>query len=451
MCGIIGILTPDKVNIFDDLLKSLLQLQNRGYDAAGVGYISDGVLKHTKFGSTSSVSCMTELEQQDIRIHHIGIGHTRWATHGRKVDVNSHPHISSDECCMIVHNGMINNYLSLRESLSKKGFLFVSETDSEVIANCIACVRAENPTMTLKWVVSKALSFLEGTWGLVIVFREDPKTMFCARRGSPLLVSAHENLFMVVSEVSAFCQKVTSFRILEDNELCIASLNNRNILIMDIGRSPERTLQYVEKMSLPSDFQHWTQKEINEQPISIRRALEGRLSENGKVQLGGLDPYRDLLSKLNHVVLIGCGTSYFAGEIGLEYLKRSNIFCTVQIFDAGEFSTKDLPRTGITGVIFLSQSGETRDVFKCIQMCKGKVCITIGIVNVVDSIIALEVDCGCYLNAGREVGVASTKSFTSQVFVLILLAFWFKQLNKHIISDIEISHLRSIPFQIQKL
>jgi glutamine---fructose-6-phosphate transaminase (isomerizing) len=426
MCGIIACVHK---NVYTFLINGLKQLQNRGYDSAGIATIHEDGIHISKFASNNLTNALNKLEQKQ-NMHknsNIGIGHTRWATHGSKTDTNSHPHTSSDDMITLVHNGIIENYSTLKKELKCKGYNFASQTDTEVIANLIAYNYSHDNNIELA--IQKSIKKMEGTWGLVILCKDYPNTLYCIRHGSPLLISKYDDSVLVASEQSGFCGKVSNYFALQNHDLCVIVKENDNICL-NTRFNYENKDCIMNDMSLtPEPYPHWTLKEIHEQVDSSFRAISygGRLLENNKVNLGGLFQHKDKLLTMNHIVLLGCGTSYHAGMIGMKYFKSLCDFDTIQLFDGAEFSEYDIPKSGKTALIFLSQSGETKDLHRCIKIGKDNNLFMIGVVNVVDSMIAREVDCGCYLNAGREVAVASTKSFTSQVILLAMIAFWFAQ------------------------
>jgi glutamine---fructose-6-phosphate transaminase (isomerizing) len=429
MCGIIAGLTISSENICDFLLMGLGQLQNRGYDSAGICTPGcDGFIV-TKHASTQETPALRYLETS-IDLHksaNIGIAHTRWATHGAKTTRNSHPHVSSDGKFSIVHNGIIENYKELRRFLIDNGFTFNSETDSEVIANLLSYHYKQNANIVES--IRLVINMLSGTWGVVIMCIDLPNALYCTRHGSPLLVSHNDTKAFIVSEQSGFCGQFNNYFVLKQNDICCLSIND-----VDIKVETNRAYQYkpvtvqIDKVT-PAPFSHWTIKEIYDQSTTVKNVIGcgGRLLSNNQVKLGGLEHMQPMLTQLDNIILLGCGTSYHAGMIGLHYFKELCNFYCVQLFDGAEFTEHDIPRGGKTGVVLLSQSGETKDLHRCITLANDYNLLTIGVVNVVDSLIAREVSCGCYLNAGREVAVASTKSFTSQVIMLSMIAIWFSQ------------------------
>jgi len=432
MCGITGFIGNE--NAYSEILDGLYQLQNRGYDSAGISILEDNgimkdIMKTVKYASTDTISALTRLNESKTQYSNsfVGIGHTRWATHGPKTDINSHPHISSDGLFSLVHNGIIENYKKIIKDLD---IHMCSQTDTEVIVNLIAvhfkaCGNVEES-------MRKTTQELTGTWGIAVLYKGEPNKIYCTRHGSPLLVGIDGDRAMITSEQSGFCNKFNKYIVLNNHDICVLTRMTDGKIIMSTSDTYHtKNTQNVNASLTPAPYPYWTIKEINEQPDSILRAigLGGRLMSNNEVKLGGLNEYETELKKLDNLILLGCGTSYNAGMIGMHYLKDIGGFNIVQLFDGAEFGEVDIPTMGKTGLILLSQSGETKDLHRCIQIAHDKDLFMIGVVNVVDSLIAREVHCGCYLNAGREVAVASTKSFTSQVIILSMIAIWFSQVK----------------------
>lgn len=453
MCGIIGCIS---LNCFQILLNGLKQLQNRGYDSAGICTIKYKNYNIIKYASTDKESALDKIEKYESlnKLHQdslIGIGHTRWATHGGKTDENSHPHMSYDNKIVLVHNGIIENYSELKYELEKKGIKFKSQTDTEVIVNLLA--DNYNEIKDFLKALQLTLTQLEGTWGLAILNLDEPNKLYCVRHGSALLVSPNDDFVIIASEQSGFNGLVNNYFVLDSNDICIMELIDNKVIV---NTTKKYELKDVTKGNFdlsPEPYPHWTIKEINEQFDSSLRAISfgGRLFED-KVVLGGLELKKDLLKDIDNLIFLGCGTSYYSGMCGIHYFKDLCNFNTLQLFDGAEFTEKDIPKLGKTALIFLSQSGETKDLHRCIEIGKSNDLLMIGVINVVDSMIAREVHCGCYLNAGREVGVASTKAFTSQVILLSMMALWFSQIQNKSTHKrkVYIECLRKLPYDIKK-
>lgn len=435
MCGIFAMISKKKIPINKFLLNGLRQLQNRGYDSAGICTISENSFEVIKYAS-ENINAISKIEQQiDMEeLSTLGIAHTRWATHGGKTDKNSHPHVSYDGKIYLVHNGIIENFDTIKKFLVSKEITFQSQTDTEVIANLLAYNYSQNPDFTEA--LQQTLNELQGTWGLVILNVDHPNTMYCVKHGSPLLIGENDDYVMATSEQSGFHGMVNNYFVLESNDICKIRIKNDTITVRTEKKYKTKNILQNNFKLTPEPYPHWTLSEIHEQIESVKRAISfgGRLMNTDQVRLGGLDDNIEILRRIDNLILLGCGTSYFAGMIGLKFLKDLTDLNTVSLYDGAEFTAQDIPKMGNTAVILLSQSGETLDLHRCIAISREHDLFLIGVVNVVDSLIAREVDCGCYLNAGREVGVASTKAFTSQVVILSMISIWFaqmKKINKH--------------------
>jgi glucosamine--fructose-6-phosphate aminotransferase (isomerizing) len=452
---------PKSNQCIEFILDGLTLLQNRGYDSAGISYIIDNIIKTQKFASTNTNNSLDKLankladtinQTQNICIN-LGIGHTRWATHGAKTDLNAHPHQDNKSRISLVHNGIIENYSELKTELKNLGYSFYSQTDSEIIAVLIGKFLDE--CYSIEDAIKNTILQLKGTWALVIISAANPNKMWITRNGSPLLLGLEDEYIMVASEQLAFGNNITKYIVLENHDIIEIyqdgnkiEYNSKNIPLYTIKQKSDIVIELLNQ-----EYAHWMIKEIVEQPQSILRSINmgGRIKSNISVILGGLDTNKEQLMELNHILLLGCGTSYHAGLWALDIFKSLDIFDTVNIFDGADFQMKDIPKKGNTGIILLSQSGETKDLHRCIQIAKDYDLATIGVVNVPDSLIARETMCGVYLNAGREVAVASSKSFTNQCIVLSMIAVWFSQnrgtcmeKRKKIITD-----LRNLSVQME--
>jgi glucosamine--fructose-6-phosphate aminotransferase (isomerizing) len=436
MCGIFGILSLNYDNIIELIIQGLTQLQNRGYDSAGLCIYKNDKFNVYKYASTSDASAIEKLSNININESnesneglYVGIGHNRWATHGVKSDVNAHPHLSNNNQFVIVHNGIIENYKQLKDMLVSKGFTFFSQTDTEVIVNLV-----EYNYMLTKDVyeaIKKTISELRGTYGLIIQSTHEKYRLYCVRNGSPLLIGQSEDKIIITSEQSGFCNMVNNYITLNNDDICIIEKVNYTLNVVTKHIYLKNNVSSINSELTPEPYKHWTLKEINEQPDVVLNSINkgGRIKNQSEVKLGGLEQHYNLLKNINNIIILGCGTSYFAGAYGMIYFKKLCNFNTVQIIDGAELNDYDIPRIGNTAFILISQSGETKDLHRCIEIAKNNNIITIGIINVVDSLIAREVDCGIYCNAGKEVGVASTKAFTSQVVCLSMAAIWFAKLQ----------------------
>ena len=474
MCGICAYIGYDTSFIYGYL--GILKLLNRGYDSVGITTINQNNTFMThKFASDDKEMADSKIiRQQHLHDGTISILHSRWRTVGAKSDVNSHPHLDCRNKFSIVHNGIIENYAELRNMLKENGYHFVSETDSEVIANMISFEYAklcENNAELVTTAIRNALAQIEGTYALAILCIDAPDTMYCVRHGSPLLIGQSDDrlrsgqsecnsFMMVASECHGFDHKIKKYISLESNDIVSLHKIDGKVTMKSHGKVEYNLLtkccaNLTTDAVSPAPFPYWTIKEIHEQSVSCVNAIGngGRIPSNEEVKLGGLDTKRDAILKSENIILLGCGTSYHAGLLVTALFKSLRIFNTVQIFDGAEFTENDMPIKGPTCYIFISQSGETKDLHRCLEMIKSTdgQKITIGVINTVESLIAREVDCGVYLNCGREMAVASTKAFTSQVIALSLIAAWFSQntANSRKVNHV-IPKIRRMPNDILK-
>ena len=440
MCGIFGILTNLKSQpIKKIIINALIQLQNRGYDSSGICTLNNNNFEIYKYASTneqSSIDKLLSLNLVEDDNCSLGLGHNRWATHGGKTDNNAHPHISNDKKFILVHNGIIENYLELKNFLIKNGYTFYSQTDTEIIVNLISYYyNNNNEEYSTKGntfnSLKKTINDLQGTYGIIVINIDENDKIYAVRNGSPLLIGYNEDYALITSEQSGFCNMVNTYITLNNDDISVLSKINNKIVIETSANYVSKKVNIAHYDLTPYPFKHWTIKEIYEQPNTIYNTINrgGRIKNNNEVKLGGLEEHISILKNINNIILLGCGTSYHAGLYGMYYLKTLCNFNTVQVFDGAEFNSYDIPKIGTTAFVLISQSGETKDLHRCIEIAKEHNIMTIGIINVVDSLIAREVDCGIYCNAGREMGVASTKAFTSQVICLSMMAIWFAQIN----------------------
>jgi glucosamine--fructose-6-phosphate aminotransferase (isomerizing) len=433
MCGIFGILTTLKNhNIKKTIIDGLIQLQNRGYDSSGICLLNNGSSEIHKYASTNEISSIDKLLSLNLEENDnisIGIGHNRWATHGGKTDTNAHPHSSNDGKFVLVHNGIIENYLELKDFLINNGYSFYSQTDTEIIVNLISYYynKEKNTFNSIK----RTIESLQGTYGIIVINVEEDNKLYAVRNGSPLLVGITDEYIIITSEQSGFCNSVNNYITLNNDDICTIIKDKNKVKIETSNNYIHKKVNILNYDLTPEPFNHWTIKEINEQPNTIFNTINrgGRIKNSYEVKLGGLEQNIDVLKNINNLIILGCGTSYHAGLYGMNYLKTLCNFNTVSVYDGAEFNSYDIPRIGNTALILISQSGETKDLHRCIDIAKEYNIFTMGIINVVDSLIAREVDCGVYCNAGREMGVASTKAFTSQVVCLSMLAIWFAQIH----------------------
>jgi glucosamine--fructose-6-phosphate aminotransferase (isomerizing) len=451
MCGIIGYLGI--TNGFKMSMNGLEQLKNRGYDSSGYCGIINNKLKCVKYASTETVDSMDNLKTHSEDFNCL-IAHCRWATTGPKTTINAHPHLDCNEQIAVVHNGTIENYFELKEKLMGLGMTFKSQTDTEVIANLISYHYNANIDSkdNLENAIMNAVKELRGTWALVIICRERPDNLYCARHGSPLLVGFAQDYIMVASEQAGFCNYVSNYVCLNNSDVTVIKRRDGKVSFRNLENYVIKNVTLNSNELTPDPYPHWTIKEINEQYEASIRAISfgGRLLDDNRVMLGGPQEHIETLKHIEHLILLGCGTSLHAGEYSVHYFTDLCEFTTVQALDGTEFCKSQIPKRGKTCVVFLSQSGESRDLHRCISIAREANCFTLGIINVVDSQIARDVDCGCYINAGREVAVASTKAYSNQIILLSMLAIFFAQIHnlnnekrKHYIKQ-----LRQLPMQI---
>jgi len=429
MCGIIAGIYE---NIYNILYEGLLQLQNRGYDSVGICVFNNKTnqFEIVKKAYDNNINALNILKENipNFNKSNIGIGHTRWATHGSKTDKNSHPHISNNKNFVIVHNGIIENYNILKDKLKQKKYKFYSETDSEVIVNLISYYFEEYNC--IEKTIEKIITVLEGTWGIVLMSLYNPDTLYCFKNGSPLLIGETENECLIVSEESGFCNKINNYFVLDNNDICIIKNNNNKINIKTKNIYTLNIVQNKLKHLTPHPYKHWMIKEIYDQIETINSVTKnGSRIFNNTVKLSGLDNNLKILKNINNIILLGCGTSLNACNYSLSFFKELCNFHSIYAIDGADFNTIDIPKYGKTALILCSQSGETKDLHRCINIANENNLFTIGVVNVINSLIARDVSCGCYLHAGREVSVASTKSFTSQCLLLALMSCWFSKLH----------------------
>jgi glutamine---fructose-6-phosphate transaminase (isomerizing) len=421
MCGIVGYVGGKEA--VDIIMNGLKRLEYRGYDSAGIALAGDDLFVHKKNGKISTLeNSLNNGQHGDLRRYRTGIGHTRWATHGVPSDRNAHPHTDCSDEIAVVHNGIIENFAVIKQMLIQKGHVLKSETDTEVIAHLIEYYYRQNRDLLDS--VMKALSKLEGTYGLCILCKNEPGRIIAARNGSPLILGAGEGEMIIASDASAIIEITHRVIYLEDGEIIDVTRDGFKTYDLDLKKIDKKIedidcdIKSIEKMG----FDHFMLKEIFEQPETIHNAFRGRaVPDTGTLRLDGLRLSEDELNGIERVIFIACGTSWHAGLIG-EYLIEEYARIPVEVEYASEFRyRKPILKKGDL-VIVISQSGETADTLAALREAKSKGLKVLGITNVVGSTIARESDGGIYIHAGPEIGVASTKAFTSQVTVLIMLA-----------------------------
>ncbi|RLS44326.1 MAG: glutamine--fructose-6-phosphate transaminase (isomerizing) [Planctomycetota bacterium] len=458
MCGIVGYVGPKQA--YDYLIEGLFRLEYRGYDSAGVALQQAGQIDVRK--KTGRVSQLAELVKVQPVTGNAGIGHTRWATHGEPSDANSHPHVGGNGEVVLVHNGVIENYALLRDKLTELGYVFRSATDTEVAAHLIAHQLEEetklgsDPTLaeTCIQAVEKAIKKIKGTYGLAILFRDVPGLLVAARLGSPLVVGIGKGEYYLASDASPLVGHTEEVVYLNDHEIAVISADQFQLRHQN-GGSNAKHIKVLEQAAVDTDlgeFEHYMLKEIFEQPTSIENALRGRLDDDEATAVfGGLNMDSQKLRRIDRIVLTACGTSWHSALVG-EYLIEEFARIPVEVEYASELRYRNPPMTDRTMVFAITQSGETADTLAAMRECKRKGHPTLAICNTVGSTIAREADGGIYLHAGPEIGVASTKAFTSQVTVLTLLALFMGRMRNlsYPAGKRIISHLREMPDKIRQ-
>ena len=424
MCGIVGYIGPREA--YPILIQGLKRLEYRGYDSAGVA-LSNGRLDiYKKMGKVSALEAVADSERPQATL---GIGHTRWATHGEPSDRNAHPHSSNSGRLVIVHNGIIENYAQLKELLVGKGYTFSSDTDTEVLVNFIEYIQ-DQEKVNLQQAVRLALNEVVGAYAIVVMSTDEPDQMVVGRLGSPLLLGLGDNEFFVGSDATPFIDSTKKVIYLEDGEMAV--IQRSGVVVRKIASDlPVDNVIHKLQLDLAAiekgGFDHFMIKEIFEQPKSILDTVRGRLNfKTGEVKMAGLDAISDKLLGAQRILIIGCGTSWHAGLVG-EYLIEDLARIPVEVEYASEFRYRNPIVEPLDVVISVSQSGETADTLAAIKMAKARGATVFGICNVVGSSIARETHAGAYTHAGPEIGVASTKAFTAQVAVLTMIAMWLGQ------------------------
>lgn len=450
MCGIVGYV--GERDCFPILLEGLKRLEYRGYDSAGIAVIRNGAIEvQKKAGKVADLESSWRGKKNAPAM--LGMGHTRWATHGEPNDVNAHPHFDCKRSIAVIHNGVIENYRALKTKLASTGHTFISETDTEVIAHLIEEFVAK--TGNLAQAVRRTLEELDGTYGLVVMSDREPEKMIVARKGSPLVIGYGDGENIVASDASALVEHTRKVTYLKDGEMAILTKGAVTITTpgdIEIAKEVEHItfdLEQIEK----GGYEHFMLKEIHEQPETIRNAMRGRLfAERGEIVLGGLHSVMERLLRVKRIVLVGCGTSWHAGLVG-EYMLEQIAKIPVEVEYASEFRYRNPLVSSDDAVMFISQSGETADTLAALREAKKRGALVLGIVNVVGSTIARESDAGVYIHAGPEIGVASTKAFTSQLTVLALITLMLARARGMSEKEAVIlaTELGSIPAKVEKI
>lgn len=443
MCGIVGYIGSREA--FPILIKGLKRLEYRGYDSAGVALLNGDLTIYKKAGKVSELEKITNGQKVAANI---GIGHTRWATHGEPNDTNAHPHISQSGQLAIIHNGIIENYASVKAELTKRGYNFQSDTDTEVLVNLIEEVRKDYPL--LEDAVRVALNQVVGAYAIVVIDRANPDQLIAARKGSPLVIGIGDNEFFIASDASPIIEYTKNVIYLDDQEYGVINRDGSYTIktLGNVKKTPaiqalEMSLEMIEK----GGFEHFMLKEIYEQPKVIADCLRGRMNATqGWIKLGGLSEYINRIDNAERILVTACGTSWHSGLIG-EYLIEDLARVPVEVEYASEFRYRN-PIINETDVVMaISQSGETADTLAAIELAKSKGALIYGICNVIGSSIARASHAGSYTHAGPEIGVASTKAFSTQITILTLIALQMAQ-EKGAIST---SKLREILYELENI
>ena len=427
MCGIVGYLgKKDSVSI---ILNGLHRLEYRGYDSAGIAIMGNDGIQHVK--NAGNVSELSKLIDDSVLKGSIGIGHTRWATHGEPNKVNAHPHFDKTGKIALIHNGIIENYNSIKEVLSKKGFEFKTDTDTEVIVQLISEIYYSDG-LNFEQAVQAALNQVVGAYGIVAFCSDEPNKLVAARHGSPLVLGIGKDEYFIASDASPIVEHTREVIYLDENEIAVITKSGYEIRLIDndkiinkISTELELSIEQIEK----GEFPHHMLKEIHEQVNTITDTLRGRIDpKDGSAHLGGIADKINRIKGAHRIYITACGTSWHAGLMG-KYLIEEYARIPVHVEYASEFRYRNPIIDNKTVVIAISQSGETADTLAALKKAKEFGALTLGICNVVGSSIARETDCGVYTHAGPEIGVASTKAFTSQVAILFLLSLCFSKNN----------------------
>jgi len=461
MCGIVAYLGKKVAQPI--LIEGLKRLEYRGYDSAGLATLDGGKIKIKK--TSGRIGALEQILDKPVKSENLGIGHTRWATHGEPNTPNAHPHLDYTGKIAVVHNGIIENYSTLKTWLLNEGVSFASETDTEVISNMIGYFYARtneyqdeglvNSQNKFEWAVQQALQQLHGTYGLAIVCSDFPDMLIGAKKGSPLILGVGENEYILASDAAAIVEHTTQAIYLGDNEMVTIGPKGfytktiDNITVRKDLKQIEFSLEQIEL----GRFQHHMLKEIFEQPKALSICLGGRLDrQNNRIKLGGISSHLRQLTRTKRLILTACGTAFHAGLVG-EFLFEQLARIPTETEYASEFRYRNPIIEDGTVVISISQSGETADTLAAIEQAKERGASVLGIVNVVGSSIARSTDAGIYLHVGPEIGVASTKAFTAQVAVLTMLALELGR-RRHLSSEDTrryIDELSGIPQKIDRI
>ena len=454
MCGIVAYIGKEQA--FPIILKGLKRLEYRGYDSAGIAVLNDDSSLNN-YKRSGKVSELEEYASGYDTSGTIGIGHTRWATHGLPNNTNAHPHVSTDGEMALIHNGIIENYDSLREELMSRGYVFQSETDTEVLIHLIDDIKKKEGVKTAE-AVRIALNSVIGAYAIVVVSKDNPDQLIAARKSSPLVVGiGNDGAFYLASDATPIIEYTNEVVYMEDEEIAVVD-RNEGLRIFSI--QDKEKIPYIQRLELKLEaiekggYEHFMLKEIHEQPRSIKDCFRGRLNvDEGWVKLGGIKDYETKLANAKRIIMVACGTSWHAALVG-EYLFEDLARIPVEVEYASEFRYRNPILSEDDIVIAISQSGETADTLAALNLAKSKGATILGICNVVGSSISRITDAGSYTHAGPEIGVASTKAFTAQVTVLTLMALSIAR-KKGNLDDTKfrriITELELIPNKVAKI
>ncbi len=444
MCGIVGYIGNKEA--FPILIKGLKRLEYRGYDSAGIALLNGEM---TVFKKAGKVSDLEKIVDHKHIFANIGIGHTRWATHGEPNDINAHPQVSQSGNLAIIHNGIIENYSAIKEELKKRGYTFHSDTDTEVLVNLIEEVQKTEKT-TLDNAVRIALNEVVGAYAIVVLNKNNPDQLIAARKGSPLVIGIGEDEFYIASDASPIIEYTQNVVYLDEQEYAVINRDG-NYSIRTLGnveksheiKKLEFSLEVIEK----GGFEHFMLKEIYEQPKAIEDSLRGRMNaRQGWIKLGGLNEYINRIDKAERFIITACGTSWHSGLIG-EYLIEDLARVPVEVEYASEFRYRNPIISEKDVVIAISQSGETADTLAAIDIAKDRQALIYGVCNVIGSSIARASHAGSYTHAGPEIGVASTKAFSTQISLITLIALQLAMVK----GTIPTSKLREILYELENI
>ncbi|MEO6303428.1 MAG: glutamine--fructose-6-phosphate transaminase (isomerizing) [Bacteroidia bacterium] len=446
MCGIVAYI--GKREAYPILIKGLQRLEYRGYDSAGVAMINKaGTLNVYK--RKGKVSDLLSFVKEEVTTGNIGIGHTRWATHGEPNDVNSHPHYSQTKDLVMIHNGIIENYSAIKEGLTKRGHTFLSQTDTEVLIHLIEEIQ-KHEKMKLGHAVQAALKQVIGAYAIVVLDKNDPDTIVAAKKGSPMVIGIGADDFFIASDASPIIEYTKNVVYLEDEQVAVLR-RGQELKIRNL--KDKEVTPYVQELTLEIEsiekggYDHFMLKEIYEQPRSVLDSMRGRLNAHeGEIKMGGIVDHEKKFEKAKRIIFVACGTSWHAGLVA-EYLFEEFARVPVEVEYASEFRYRNPIIFEDDIVIAISQSGETADTLAAIELAKSKGATVLGVCNVVGSSIARATHGGSYTHAGPEIGVASTKAFTAQVTVLTLMALHMAKVR----GTLSASRYRQLCYEIEAI